>query len=168
METHPDEHLIFEGHPSWRSILSFYFKGLGLAIVLGGVGYLVNDGGGAALGAGAVLVVLVLVGLLKRISTTYSISNQRLHIRRGIIARKIQETRMERVQNVNINQGALQRILQIGTVDFDTAGTGDSDFSFAGVAQPEEVLVKVEQAQREYNDSMRQGQAAPPGPQHSV
>ena len=68
-----------------------------------------------------VLVLLVVVGLLKRISTTYSISNQRLHIRRGIVARKIQETRMERVQNVNINQGALQRILQIGTVDFDTA-----------------------------------------------
>lgn len=168
MDTHPDEHLIFEGHPSWRSILSFYFKGIGLAIVLGGIGYLVKDGGGAALGAGAVFLVLVLVGLLKRVSTTYSISNQRLHIRRGIVARKIQETRMERVQNVNINQGALQRILQIGTVDFDTAGSGDSDFSFAGVAQPEEVLVKVEQAQREYNESMRQGQVAPPGPQTSV
>ena len=72
---------------------------------------------------------MILVGLIKRISTTYTITNQRLHIQRGIIARHVQETRLDRVQNVNTNQG-VERILQVGTVDFDTAGSGDSDFAF--------------------------------------
>ena len=83
-------------------------------------------------------------------ATTYTITNQRLQIRRGIIARKVQQARLERVQNVNTNQSVLDRILQVGTVDFDTAGTTDSDFSFRGVAQPEKVMAEVDAAQREH------------------
>jgi hypothetical protein len=36
--------------------------------------------------------------------------------------------------------------MQIGDVDFDTAGTDDSNFTFAGVAQPEKVVQEVERA----------------------
>ena len=129
--------------------MGFYIKGLLLVAAAGGVGYLISKGGGAAAGAGGVFVIVILVGLIKRVSTTYTISNRRLNIRRGIIARHMQETRMDRVQNVNTNQGFLERILQIGAVDFDTAGSGDSDFSFRGVSQPENVMKAVEQAQRE-------------------
>ena len=91
-----------------------------------------------------------MVGYVRRIATTYTITSQRLHIKRGIIARKTQEARLERVQNVNTNQGVLQRILQIGTVEFDTAGTDDSEFTFDGVANPDEVVRAVDQAQREH------------------
>lgn len=155
MDTHPGEKTLFEGHPSWRSILGFYFKGLVLAAVAGGIAALVSHIAKDEVKTGwivatvvAVAALVIVAGLLKRISTTYVITNQRLHIKRGIIARKVQETRLERVQNVNTNQSALQRILQVGTVDFDTAGTEDSDFTFAGVAQPEKVSHAVDQAMR--------------------
>ncbi len=36
--------------------------------------------------------------------------------------------------------------MQIGDVDFDTAGTDDSNFVFAGVAQPEQVVEQVDRA----------------------
>ena len=65
---------------------------------------------------------MVLVGLLKRIATTYAITNHRLYIRRGVIARNVEQTRLDRVQGVNTHQGVIERILQVGTVDFDTAG----------------------------------------------
>src|SRR5205823_9412875 len=107
--------------------------------------------------AAVLFVVAVLVGFIKRIATTYSITNQRLRIRRGIIARNVQETRVDRIQNVNTDQGVIDRILQVGTVDFDTAGTDDSDFAFAGVGQPEKVSKKVEQALHEA--SVAQAQA---------
>jgi uncharacterized membrane protein YdbT with pleckstrin-like domain len=149
VDPHPGEHIMFEGHPSWRSILGFYIKGLLAAVVLGAIAYVASGGGLAAAVAGGLFALVVVVGLIKRIATTYSISNQRLNIRRGIIARHVQETRLDRVQNVNTNQGVLERILQVGTVDFDTAGSGDSDFAFAGVAQPEKVMAAVEAAQRE-------------------
>ena len=140
---------MFEGHPSWRSILGFYIKGLLLSVVAGAIAYFASGAGLAAAVAGGLLALLIVVGLIRRIATTYSISNQRLNIRRGIIARHVQETRLDRVQNVNTRQGVLERILQFGTVDFDTAGTGDSDFAFVGVAQPEKVMAAVEAAQRE-------------------
>jgi uncharacterized membrane protein YdbT with pleckstrin-like domain len=150
VETGPGEHVIFEGHPSWRSILGFYIKGLLIAVVAGAIGLLVSSSGAGAGVLAAVFVLVILVGLLKRISTTYTITNQRLQIRRGIISRKVQQARLERVQNVNTEQSVIDRILQVGTVDFDTAGTTDSDFSFRGVAQPEKVMASVDQAQREH------------------
>jgi uncharacterized membrane protein YdbT with pleckstrin-like domain len=149
VETGQGEHVIFEGHPSWRSILGFYIKGLLIAAVGGGVTLLI-DSGLVPVVVVAILVLLVVIGLIKRIATTYTITNQRLHIRRGIIARKVQQTRLERVQNVNTEQSVLERILQVGTVDFDTAGTTDSDFSFRGVSQPEKVMAAVDEAQREH------------------
>jgi hypothetical protein len=38
--------------------------------------------------------------------------------------------------------------VQVGDVDFDTAGSGDYDFSFDGVGNPEEVTEKVDEAMR--------------------
>jgi hypothetical protein len=40
-------------------------------------------------------------------------------------------------------------ILRVGTVDFDTAGTDDSEFRFVGIADPASVVNAVDRAQRE-------------------
>ena len=53
------------------------------------------------------------------------VTNQRLYIRRGILSKKVQQTRIDRVQNVNTDQRFRDRLLRVGTVDFDTAGTDD-------------------------------------------
>ena len=134
-----------------------------MAAVAAGITLLI-DSGLLPVVVAAALVLLVLVGLVKRVSTTYSITNQRLRIRRGIIARKVQQTRLERVQNVNTEQSVLERVLQVGTVDFDTAGTTDSDFSFRGVSQPEKVMAAVDEAQREHaaDPTGLGGQPTPP------
>jgi uncharacterized membrane protein YdbT with pleckstrin-like domain len=150
------EQVIFQGHPSWRGILSFYLKAVVIAAVAAGVAALVTViGGGLSVGvvilvAAAVIALAVVVGLVKRIATTYSITNQRLHIKRGIVARKIQQTRIERVQNVNITQSVVERILVVGTVDFDTAGTDDSEFRFDWVNNPEAVVRAVNDAIHEH------------------
>jgi len=156
MDLAPGEKILFQGHPSWRSILGYYLKGLLVAAVFGGLAALASrivedevNTTWVAVAVLAVVVLLLVIGLLKRIATTYTITNRRLQIRRGIVARKVQETRLDRVQNVNTEQSALQRVLQVGTVDFDTAGTDDSNFTFAGVAQPEQVVRDVDEAQRE-------------------
>ena len=163
MDLGPGEHELFSGHPSWRSTLAFYIKGLLIAVVLGALAYVISGGGaGAAVGGGVFAIVLV-AGYLLRIATTYKITNQRLHIRRGIIAKHVQEARLERVQNVNTNQGVIERILQVGTVDFDTAGTTDSDFAFRGVSQPEDVITAVDRAQREHDEAAAGGAAAGTG-----
>jgi uncharacterized membrane protein YdbT with pleckstrin-like domain len=143
----PGEQVIFEGHPSWRAILGFYLKGVLVAAIIGGIAKLFG-----ASSATVFLVVLVLLGLtvligfVKRVATTYTITNRRLNIKRGIVSREIQETRLERVQNVNYRQSVYQRIMQIGDVDFDTAATDDYNFVFSGVADPGDVVHRVDQA----------------------
>jgi uncharacterized membrane protein YdbT with pleckstrin-like domain len=144
---------MFEGHPSWRSIIAFYVKGLflvllacfGVAIVTGIAGD-GTDSGLVALVAVIGVAVVMLAGFIQRITVHYTITTRRLHIKRGIIAREIQETRLERVQNVNYNQSLTQRLLQVGDVDFDTAAGDDFNFVFAGVANPDEVVERVDRA----------------------
>lgn len=149
MDLHHGEETVFEGHPSWRAVLRFYIIGMLLVGVAVAIGALAS-GLVAAIVAGAVVLALVVVaGLVKRTATLYVITTERLHIRRGILSRKTQETRVERIQNVNTEQSLFERILQVGTVDFDTAGTDDSEFRFVGVADPTEVVRAVDRAQRE-------------------
>src|SRR5690606_19400989 len=99
----PGERIIFEGHPSWRSILDFYLKGLALtallclvvALATGVIGDEANSEL-VVLIAVAGVAITVLVGFIKRIATRYTITNRRLNIKKGIVSRTIQETRLER------------------------------------------------------------------------
>jgi uncharacterized membrane protein YdbT with pleckstrin-like domain len=149
VDLHPDEHVVFEGHPSWRALLSFYIGGVVGAVVIAVVVGLVTEVAIAVL-AGAVLVGAVLLfGLFRRMSTTYLVSTQRLYIRRGLLSKRVQQTRIDRVQNVNTDQSLRERLLRVGTVDFDTAGSDDSEFRFVGIADPAAVVGAVDRAQRE-------------------
>ncbi|HVV90235.1 MAG TPA: PH domain-containing protein [Solirubrobacterales bacterium] len=142
------EQIIFQGHPSWRAIIGFYLKGIVIAIVLGIIAELIGASGFEVFLVVLVVIALtVLAGFVKRWATTYTITTRRLNIKRGIVSREIQETRLERVQNVNTSQSVYQRLMRIGDVDFDTAASGgDYDFIFYGVADPGEVVYRVDQA----------------------
>jgi uncharacterized membrane protein YdbT with pleckstrin-like domain len=154
------EKVIYQGHPSWRAILGFYFKGLLVAAAAGVLAGLIDGSTGLGILTFAIVAAItILAGFIKRVATVYTITDRRLNIKRGIIARHVQETRLQRVQNVNYTQGAVERVLQVGNVDFDTAGTDDSDFTFYGVAQPEQVVQHVEHATPILSDL--QGQAEP-------
>jgi len=140
------ETMLYSGHPSWRSMLDFHLAGLLAAGVAGVIGKLASGWGIAVAAFAAVLALSVLVGFIRRMSTHYTVTDRRLHIRRGILSRTEQHTTLDRVQNVETHQTLLERILRIGTVHFDTAATDDSDFSFEGVASPRQVVAAVDAA----------------------
>jgi uncharacterized membrane protein YdbT with pleckstrin-like domain len=149
VDLHPGEQVVFEGHPSWRGLLSFYIGGVAGALALAVLIGLVTSFAVGVI-AGIVLVAAVLgFGFVKRMATTYLVSTQRLYIRRGLLAKREQQTRIDRVQNVNTEQSLRDRILRVGTIDFDTAGSDDSEFKFVGIASPATVVTAVDRAQRE-------------------
>lgn len=149
MDLHEGETVVFEGHPSWRGLLAFYLGGVAAAAAAGVVvGLLASTFLGVLVGAVLVAGVL-LFGFAKRMATTYLVSNQRLWIRRGMLSKRVQQTRIDRVQNVNTAQSLRERILRVGTVDFDTAGSDDSEFRFVGIANPGEVVNAVDRAQHD-------------------
>jgi hypothetical protein len=64
------------------------------------------------------VAVTILAGFIKRVATSYTITNRRLDI----------------------------KLLQVGDVDFDTADGDDYNFVFAGVSEPADVVHMVDQA----------------------
>ena len=162
MEYAANEKVIYEGRPSWRSIVSFYITGLIVVIIVGAIAYFASSTG---LGAGVfavALVILLVWGWLKRVSTRYAITDRRLRIQRGIFSKHVEEARVERLQEYSTRQSFIDRILQVGTIDFDTASSQQGDlFQFKGIANPHEVARLVDQAQEAHNQRMMAGGNAP-------
>jgi uncharacterized membrane protein YdbT with pleckstrin-like domain len=120
--------------------------------IAAGVAKIADDkvhGSWIAIAAIAVLIAVIVIGYLRRIATTYTITTSRLTIRRGILSRSEQHSRVDRIQNVTTNQSVLERLLRVGTVEFDTAAGEDDELKFAGVAAPHDVVEAIRQAQRQ-------------------
>jgi uncharacterized membrane protein YdbT with pleckstrin-like domain len=151
-----EEIVFFSGHPSWRSTLDFHAKGILAAVVAGALaGSVTAIVSGHVMAEWIVAVVLVallivlLAGVISRSRTTYTITSERLTIHQGLMSRDLHQTRLDRIQNVNARQSVFERLLRVGTVDFDTAAGAGYDFTFHGVDNPREIVRTVERALRE-------------------
>jgi uncharacterized membrane protein YdbT with pleckstrin-like domain len=161
------ETTVWQGHPSWKAMLVFYVKWTLLSLVpvaawviLGAVGrsFTVTW---FVLATVVLLVLTYVVGWVRRKTTRYLVTDRRIQIRTGIATRRERTTHVDRVQNVNLNQSLVQRILGIGDIEWDTAGTeaADADFRFLGVDDPS-ALVRA--ADRFYGESVRETAQVPP------
>ena len=154
MELLQGETVVWRGHPSWRGAIGHYILWGFLALVPAIIAGLLraNDAGTGLAYWQWITISLILVGIvivvdvIRRSATTYTVTTKRIHIRRGILRRSDQSTHIDRVQNLNTRQTLLQRALGVGSVDFDTAGTeaAEASFSFQGVANPNGLVHKVE------------------------
>ena len=142
MEMMGNESMIWEGHPTWRAMLSFHIKWFIVTLVLFGILLLIRKAGvehrlrliGAVLVAGIALTILI--GWIERFFTQYTITTKRLNIRRGILSKTESSTNVDRIQNITVKQSPVDRIMKVGSIDFDTAGDESSDrFSFLGRQQ---------------------------------
>jgi uncharacterized membrane protein YdbT with pleckstrin-like domain len=138
------EQILWRGRPSWRSMLAFYIKWMLIALVPGIVAQALQSSGAiddAHLSwfwplSVVFALLVVLIGWLRRLDTLYVVTDRRIHIRHGLLSRSDHSTQHARVQNVNTDQSVIERMLNVGDVDFDTAGGDDYDFRFDGVDDP--------------------------------
>jgi uncharacterized membrane protein YdbT with pleckstrin-like domain len=144
MDLMEGESLLWRGRPSWRAMMSFWVSVALLAIVVLVLGIVIGQGTWGALIAAVIAVVGLIKGWLERVATHYTITDRRIIIRKGILSRHERAAHIDRVQNVNLTQSFFDRIFQVGTLDFDTAGTEDSDFKFTGIAHPDELRTKID------------------------
>jgi putative membrane protein len=138
------ETTVWQGNPSWKSMLLFYVKWTLVLLIPVAVWVGLNAGGSDisatwfAVATAIGLVLTYVIGWIKRQTTRYLVTDRRIHIRTGLMSRNERTTHVDRVQNVNLRQTIFQRMLGIGDVDWDTAGTdaADADFTFRGVDDP--------------------------------
>ena len=150
----PGEQVMFQGHPSWRSILAFYVKGLFGVLVVAFARRDRHQHRRRRTDAGLVTVVavvgvalVVLAGFIKRITIHYTITTPPpAHQARDHLARHPGDAPGAGPERQLRPVASLQRLLQVGDVDFDTAAGDDFNFVFAGVADPAEVVERVDRA----------------------
>jgi uncharacterized membrane protein YdbT with pleckstrin-like domain len=152
------ERILWQGRPSWRAQISYFIVWIPLAllpVIIAGILAANDQDTGLPywqwLLISLLLVVCVVVyDALRRYSTFYVVTDQRLRVRHGILSRHEQSARFERVQNVEVSQSLMDRLLKVGAVEFDTAGSDQSDagFRYAGIADPQRLVHIVAQHSR--------------------
>jgi uncharacterized membrane protein YdbT with pleckstrin-like domain len=150
MELMEGERVLWEGRPSWRAHISYFVVWIPLALVPAVIaGIVAGNGSGTglplwqwALISIALVVLVIAYDAVQRYSTLYMVTDARLRVRHGILSRREQTARFERVQNVSIAQSLMDRLLRVGAVEFDTAGTDQSDsgFRYSGIAEPQRLV----------------------------
>ena len=88
------------------------------------------------------LLLLLLVWIQKSASS-YRLTNQRLFVRRGWMSKNVNELELYRVEDVQVNQGVLQRLLSYGTVTVLAADDTTPRVALIGVSNPIEVKEKI-------------------------
>jgi uncharacterized membrane protein YdbT with pleckstrin-like domain len=88
------------------------------------------------------LIIIVGLGLLPGVAWlrtrfhTFEVRPESVLARKGLIARDSSEIRIVDIRLVNVRQGVLQRILNIGNVGFASAAGGEEEVIFGDVLDP--------------------------------
>jgi uncharacterized membrane protein YdbT with pleckstrin-like domain len=102
---------------------------------------------GAAMGYNPLLLGLVVAALLilawvwlANLAASYAITDERLIIRRGIVAKSIDEIELYRIKDVRINFSLINQLAGIGTICIASSDetTRGGDLVIAGIARAQE------------------------------
>ncbi|MDA9824810.1 PH domain-containing protein [Alphaproteobacteria bacterium] len=86
-------------------------------------------------------VFLFISMYLEKWTTERALTNRRLILKRGFIRRKTEEISFNRVEEVNLSQSILQRIL--GSGDIKVTGTGAGEIALKNIDDPLDVQKKI-------------------------
>ena len=142
----PGERVETEFRPHWKVLITPVAL-LVLAIVIAFVIGSLIDGT-----LGLILAILaVVLGIVAGIKawfhwlfTKYIITNERLIIREGLIARKGKEIPLERIDNVSFSQTVGERILRSGDLIIESAGEGGQSL-YSDIPKPEDTQSMIYQ-----------------------
>jgi uncharacterized membrane protein YdbT with pleckstrin-like domain len=98
-----------------------------------------------AVGAVAVFIAVVclLVGIIRKNSAEFAVTNKRVIFKTGVVQRKTEEIFLHKIESVAVDQGLLGRILNFGTVSL--RGTGGTYEPFRNVSRALEFRRQVQE-----------------------
>jgi uncharacterized membrane protein YdbT with pleckstrin-like domain len=141
----------YDARPAWRYQWSAVMSMVAALLMLALVGVY----GPAHLGervthvvvaaAAALALYFLLLMLYRRLSWRYLIDEHSIESYHGILARHVHSIRIENLRNVEVNQSAVQRVLNVGDVEFAGAAGERAEVVFFGVTDPLQVLRLAQQ-----------------------
>lgn len=89
-----------------------------------------------------------LQAIIRILATEYKLTTQRFFVRRGLIARQLDEIELFRVKDVRLAQGPLQRVLDCGNVWLISADDSSPNIVLHGIPHPADVKERIRHAYR--------------------
>lgn len=133
--------------------------GAGLLAVLGSA---LAAGGALPVSLPALLTVLLVtlgVVVAQHLAFTWWIDGERVHVRQGLIARRHRTLPLDRVQNVDLHEPVLARVVGLVAVRVESAGGAGTDIAleFVDRAEAEAIRSRLRGGRRETTDRSRTG-----------
>ena len=128
----------------WMFFLSYFIGALFLLAALGAAIASASQANAWLAGAVLLLVIglaVIVSALIRRQTTELALTDRRIIMKRGLIARDTVEMNLGKVESLHVNQGLLGRILDYG--DVTVVGTGASLEPLRGIADPIELRKKL-------------------------
>jgi uncharacterized membrane protein YdbT with pleckstrin-like domain len=91
--------------------------------------------------AAVIGVVVVLYAVIKRSTTELVLTNRRLILKNGLVARETIEMNLAKVESLRVTQSIVGRLLDFG--DVSVVGTGSSLEPIRGIAHPLELRKRI-------------------------
>lgn len=98
------------------------------------------------LGVGA---LFILRALIRRYAVSYTLRQDRLIARYGLIIRDERSVRLADIRSIHLRQGVFDRLLGIGDLVFSSAASSDADVIFRHIRHPERVKMLIERRRDE-------------------
>ena len=160
----PGEKMVLKSHPHWWYFWQYVAAAVGVvALLVLGVafdGWLASAVLWVALAAFLVLVVGSLVRFVQWRTTHFAVTDKRVAYQSGLISRRGVSIPLNRVNNVNFDQGIIARMLNNGTVTIESAGeSGDSVFRNIPNPQGVRQVIFTQMEADEQADSHRDAEA---------
>ncbi len=143
----------FDSHPAWRYQWSAVVGIAALAVVAALATFYGPLYMGARLThiaaatAGALALYLMLLMLYRHFAWRYVIDDHNIESYQGVLARHVHSIRIQDLRNVAVNQNVMQRLLDVGDVEFSSAAGADVEVVFFGVPDPMRVKGLVRRLQ---------------------
>jgi uncharacterized membrane protein YdbT with pleckstrin-like domain len=84
----------------------------------------------------ALAVYLALLVAYRRYAWRYTVDAERIESTHGLIGRSVRSIRVRDLRNINVRQSLMQRLLNVGDVEFSSAGGDEIEVTFYGVPDP--------------------------------
>jgi uncharacterized membrane protein YdbT with pleckstrin-like domain len=131
----------------WSIVLSLLFAALGAAALFEAFAdtaradykQVFEIGGTVAL---ILAAIILMQGIVRRGSTEVAVSNKRVLIKTGVLARKSIEVLLGKVESIGVQESGLGRVLGYGSVVI--RGTGGTFETFDNISHPDEFRRQVQ------------------------
>jgi uncharacterized membrane protein YdbT with pleckstrin-like domain len=124
MEFNQQETALYDGRPEWKA----YSFLLGLAVILAITVYGIP-----------VSFIIVIYVALDIYQYRYRVSDQRITVSTGIFSKKTYEIDINDIRSINVSQTFMQRVLNIGDLEFTTAAGPLKEAVMISIKEPEKL-----------------------------